>query len=63
MNIFRMAGWLLPVDRKRWPQFARECFEERAAIKEHDGKMTREQAEKEAENEIRVLVERNFLKI
>jgi pantothenate kinase len=54
---------MLPVDRKRWPQFARECFEERAAIKEHDGKMTREQAEKEAENEIRVLVERNFLKI
>lgn len=29
----------------KWPDDAREAYEERAAIMEHEGKMTRERAE------------------
>ena len=32
--------------------YLRELFEERAAIKEHDGKMSRAQAEREAFEEV-----------
>lgn len=37
----------------RWPEAARVRFEERAAIREFDGGMTRAQAEREAEQDVR----------
>lgn len=43
----------LPKLMKWWPVEAREAYEERAAIKEFDGKMPRDQAEREAEAEVR----------
>lgn len=43
----------LPQVVARWPLAAREAFEERAAIKEFDGRLPRQQAEREAEEEVR----------
>lgn len=43
----------LPKLVKWWPAEAREAYEERAAIKEFDGRMPRDQAEREAETEVR----------
>lgn len=43
----------LPKLMKWWPVEAREAYEERAAIKEFDGGMSRDQAEREAETEVR----------
>lgn len=45
MTLPRLVKW--------WPAEAREAFEERAAIKEFDGGMPRDQAEREAEAEVR----------
>ncbi len=54
---------VLPPDRKNWSKELLELWAERAAIMEHDGKMSKEKAEREAELDIRRIVERNFLKI
>jgi hypothetical protein len=43
----------LPGDVAAWPEDAREHFEERAAIMEYDGGLTRAEAERRAEAEVR----------
>ncbi len=43
----------LPVDINDWSEYWREAYEERVAIMENDGDMSRKQAEKEAEKLIR----------
>lgn len=48
----------LPADRKEWPDAWLELFEERAAIREYDGNLSREEAERWAETEIHILYER-----
>jgi hypothetical protein len=45
----------LPRNREDWSAFWRELYEERAGIKEFDGKLPRPMAEREAETEIRKL--------
>lgn len=45
----------LPRNITDWPEKARELYEERAGIKEFDGKLPRPMAEREAEVEIRKL--------
>lgn len=47
------AAVSLPKLVRWWPAAAREAYEERAAIKEFDGGIPREQAEREAEAEVR----------
>lgn len=54
---------ILPVYREMWPKEWLELWEERAAVMEFEGGMPRKQAEKEAENDIHRIVERNFLDI
>jgi hypothetical protein len=46
-----------------WPVEWKDLWAERAAIMEHEGKMSKSEAEKEAEDDIRRLVERNFLNV
>lgn len=41
-------------DRAGWPLWAREAFEERAAIMEYDGGLERADAERKAEEAIRL---------
>jgi hypothetical protein len=43
----------LPTFLYRWPAYWLELYQERAAIMEFQGNMTREQAEKQAEQDIR----------
>ena len=43
----------LPANIDRWPVLWREHFEERAAIMQFDGRMSRDQAELLAESEVR----------
>ncbi len=43
----------LPTFLYRWPAYWQELFAERAAIMEFEGGLTREQAEKKAEADIR----------
>jgi hypothetical protein len=43
----------LPTFLYRWPAYWLELFEERAAIMEFQGNMTREKADKQAEQDIR----------
>jgi hypothetical protein len=43
----------LPTSLYRWPAYWQELWAERAAIMEFEGAMTREQAEKNAEADIR----------
>jgi len=43
----------LPTFLYNWPAYWQERWEERAAIMEFQGNMTREQAEKQAEQDIR----------
>ena len=43
----------LPTFLYRWPAYWQELWAERAAIMEFEGGMTREQAEKKAEEDIR----------
>jgi hypothetical protein len=51
----------LPANKADWPAEWKELWNERAGIMEYDGKMPRQQAEREAEADIRRIVERNFL--
>jgi hypothetical protein len=48
----------LPADRKDWPEHWLELFEERAAIREFEGNVSREEAERWAETEIHIIYER-----
>lgn len=43
----------LPDDRNSWPEDWRERFEERAAIMEYEGGLSEEEAEREAEQQVR----------
>lgn len=49
---------ILPLGIETWPAEWRELWEERSGIMEFDGGMTRKRAEREAENDIRRMVER-----
>jgi len=53
----------LPLNKSDWPAEWKELCEERAAIKEYQGNIPRKQAEREAEADIRRIVEANFLNI
>ena len=46
----------LPTDRRDWPQWALDHWEERAAIIEYCGGRPREEAEREAESVVRLQV-------
>ena len=48
---------ILPFSIADWPELWRERFEERAAIREFDGQMTRECAEQMSEAEMRLRAE------
>lgn len=50
---------ILPVHLYAWPQEWLELWHERAGIMEFEAGMSRSLAEKEAENDIRRIVERN----
>jgi len=43
----------LPQSRDLWPADARADFDERAGIMEHDGRIPRDQAERQAEADVR----------
>ena len=49
---------ILPVDKKLWPPIYYQTWAERAAIKQFESEMPQDQAEKEAELEIRRVAER-----
>jgi hypothetical protein len=49
---------ILPVNRALWPAEWFLLWQERAAIMEFDGHMSRDKAELEAENDVRRIVER-----
>ena len=53
----------LPVRISDWPQEWRELWAERAGVMEFEAGMSRKEAEREAENDIRRIVERNFLNV
>ena len=53
----------LPLNKSDWPAEWKELCEERAAIMEYQGNIPRKQAEREAEADIRRIVEANFLNI
>ena len=55
------AGAVLPADRCAWPDDAVDAFEERAAIMEFDGGLTRAHAEREAERLVRLDHTRAFV--
>jgi hypothetical protein len=55
------AGGVLPVDRAAWLEDAVDAFEERAAIMEFDGGLTRDRAEHKAERLVRVDHTRAFV--
>jgi hypothetical protein len=55
------AGAVLPIDRGSWPDDAVDAFEERAAIMEFDGGLTRAHAEREAERLVRLDHTRAFV--
>ena len=55
------AGAVLPVDRATWPVDTLDDFEERAAIMQFDGGLTRDRAEHEAERLVRVDHTRAFV--
>lgn len=54
-------GAVLPWDISAWPEFARDTYEERAAIREFDGGAARQDAERDAERDVRVDHARVFL--
>jgi hypothetical protein len=53
----------LPQKRSDWPAEWLELWAERSAIMQFEGGMLQNQAEKEAEEDIRRIVERNFLNV
>ena len=55
------AAHSLPVNISEWPEEWRETYEERAAIMEFDGELSRPTAEKEAERLQREAFQRSFL--
>lgn len=55
------AGAVLPVHRGAWPDDAVDAFEERAAIMEFDGGLTRAHAERESERLVRLDHTRAFV--
>ena len=44
---------MLHADRRRWPADALDEWEERAAMREYHGRMVRDVAEREAEQDVR----------
>lgn len=48
----------LPEDRAKWPSWARDLFEERAAMMEHHGEVDREEAERRAKWCVLAVMER-----
>jgi len=55
IGVLRSEGTALPENVGAWPRAARERFEERAAIAEFDAGKSRDEAERQAEQEIRML--------
>ena len=55
------GGAVLPWVVSDWPEAERDAFEERVAIREFDGGAKRDDAEREAEREVRADFARRFL--
>jgi hypothetical protein len=55
------AGALLPPDLAAWPDDERENYEERAGIRQFEGGLSREVAERKAERDVRLAHLRDFI--
>jgi hypothetical protein len=55
------AGAVLPPDLAAWPADERDAYEERAGIRQFEGGLPREVAEREAERDVRLARLRDFI--